>query len=149
MSRQALPPWLLALPLLLSACQTPPKQTVLDLDTTDPRWISSECVAARKAAHDYNDKGLMRSAAGVAGTVAAGPVAGAVATTALSASQDDEREDLNVKVKRACVSGPGERSAGTIAATAPPPLAIPPAPPADASGAAKPASTTEPAGPQD
>lgn len=123
----------------LAACQTTPKQTVLDLDTTDSKWLSAECVAARKAAHDYNDKPLVRAAAGVAGTVAAGPIAGAAASTALSAGQDDEREDLNNKIKAACVSKPadplGDPVGGTIAETTTP----------DATSTALPAATTEPA----
>ena len=40
----------------LAACQTNPKQTVLSLDTTDPRWESAKCVAARKAVAAYNDR---------------------------------------------------------------------------------------------
>lgn len=116
------------LALALSACQTSPKQTVLDLDTTDPLWTSPACVQARRAVHKYNDQGLVRSAAGLAGTAAAGPVVGAAANVALSATQDDEREDLNNAVKRACVSKPGARTAATAALPGdPPPLAIPPA----------------------
>ena len=80
--------------LTLAACQSTPKQTVLNLDTTDPKWISAECVAARKEAHDYKDGELTRAAAGVAGTVAAGPVVGVAASTALSAGQDDEQQFL-------------------------------------------------------
>lgn len=132
--------------IALAACQTTPKQTVLDLDTTDSKWLSAECVAARKAAHDYNDKPLVRAAAGVAGTVAAGPIAGAAASTALSAGQDDEREDLNNKIKAACVSKPGDPLGDPIGAriaetTTPAPLALPPA---DATTAVAPVAATEP-----
>lgn len=138
-----------AFALTLSACQTAPRETVLNLDTTDPRWTSPDCVAARKAVHGYNDKGLMRSAAGIAGTAAAGPVVGAATASALSVTQDDEREDLNNKVKRACVSSPEDRRAASATTTAmpsgPPPLAVPP--PA-AGEAGQPASTTEPAEPR-
>lgn len=128
-----------ALALALSACQTSPKQTVLDLDTTDPLWTSVACVQARKAVHKYNDKGLVRSAAGLAGTAAAGPVAGAAANVALSATQDDEREDLNNAVKRACVSKAGARTTAAALPADPPPLAVPPAG----------AGPTEPAAPQE
>jgi hypothetical protein len=138
-------PLLGAVALTLAACQTTPKQTVLDLDTTDAKWLSAECVAARKAAHEYDDKPLTRAAAGVAGTVAAGPIAGAAASTALSAGQDDEREDLNNKIKRACVSKPGDPLGDPvgdrIAASVPPPAI----PAEDATAAAQPASAVEPA----
>lgn len=139
MLRAALP---LGALVLLAACQSSPKQTVLNLDTTDPRWLSAECVAARKAAKDYNDRPLVQAAAGVAGTVAAGPIAGAAASSAVSAGQDDEREDLNNKIRKACVSKPGERLPAPAVAAAPPALAVP-AP--DATTAGEPASTTEPA----
>ncbi len=92
--------------LLVAACETTPKQTVLDLDTTDSRWASRECVAARKAVAQYKDKGGVRTAAGVAGLAAGMPVAGAAAALALNAAQDDEREDLNNQVKAACISDP-------------------------------------------
>jgi hypothetical protein len=124
----------------MAACQTAPKQTVLNLDTTDPKWVTDDCVAARKAAHRYNDGELTRAAAGVAGTVAAGPVVGVAATTALSAGQDDEREDLNNKIRRACVSKPGDPLGDPVgdriaASTTPP----------DAQSASTSASATEPA----
>ena len=66
--------------LLLAACQTNPKQTVLDLDTTDPKWRSAGCVAARKAVATYNDREGVRTATAVAGLVAGVPVAGALAS---------------------------------------------------------------------
>ena len=86
----------------LAACQTNPKQTVLSLDTTDPRWESAKCVAARKAVAAYNDREGVRTATAVVGLVAGVPVAGALA----NAAQDDEREDLNNKVLSACISDP-------------------------------------------
>jgi len=92
--------------LMLAACQTNPKQTVLNLDTTDPQWKSGRCVTARKAVAEYNDKEGVRTATAVAGLVAGVPVAGAVANLALNAAQDDEREDLNNKVLAACKSDP-------------------------------------------
>ena len=90
----------------LAACQTNPKQTVLDLDTTDPKWRSAGCVAARKAVATYNDREGVRTATAVAGLVAGVPVAGALASATLNAAQDDEREDLNNKVLSACISDP-------------------------------------------
>jgi hypothetical protein len=92
--------------LVLAACQTNPKQTVLNLDTTDPQWQSARCVAARKAVADYKDREGVRAATAVAGLVAGVPVAGAVASGILNAAQDDEREDLNNKVLAACISDP-------------------------------------------
>jgi len=92
--------------LALAACQTNPKQTVLNLDTTDPRWKSRACIDARKAVATYNDREGVRAATSVVGLVAGVPVAGAVASGLLSAAQDDEREDLNNKVLAACISDP-------------------------------------------
>lgn len=92
--------------LALAACQTNPKQLVLELDTTDPAWKSASCVAARKAVADYNDREGVRTATAVAGMIAGVPVAGALANAALTAAQQDEREDLNNKVRAACISDP-------------------------------------------
>lgn len=90
----------------LAACQTNPKQTVLSLDTTDPKWESAQCVAARKAVAAYNDREGVRTATAVAGMLAGVPVAGAIASATLNAAQQDEREDLNNKVRAACISDP-------------------------------------------
>ena len=90
----------------LAACQTNPKQTVLTLDTTDPKWESAKCVAARKTVATYNDREGVRTATSVVGLVAGVPVAGALASAALTAAQQDEREDLNNQVRAACISDP-------------------------------------------
>ena len=94
------------LALMLAGCQTNPKQTVLNLDTTDRKWTSRKCVAARRAVAGYNDRAGVRAATGVVGLVAGVPLAGAAASLALNAAQDDEREDLNNKVRSACISDP-------------------------------------------
>ncbi|MGE5502218.1 MAG: hypothetical protein ACM3W4_09860 [Ignavibacteriales bacterium] len=92
--------------LMLAACQSNPKQTVLNLDTTDPRWKSAECVQARKDAADYDDREGVRAATAVAGLVAGVPAAGAIANLTLNAAQDRERKKLNRKVLSACISDP-------------------------------------------
>lgn len=92
--------------LALAACQSNPKQTVLNLDTTDPRWKSAECVAARKDAASYNDREGVRAATAVAGIVAGVPAAGAIANLTLNAAQDKSRKKLNEKVLGACISDP-------------------------------------------
>lgn len=143
---------------LLAACQTTPKQTVLDLDTTDPLWLTEACVNARKTVHSYDDKETVRAAAGVAGAVAGGPIAGATAGLAMNALQDGKRAELNEEVKAACVSKPGTRRpafADAPAPTPPPPeLSAPVATPTDTAIAepaplaapdpAQPASPAEP-----
>lgn len=90
----------------LAGCQVTPKQTVLDLDTTDQQWASAECIAARKAVAEYDDKGGARAAAGVAGLATGMPIAGAAVAGALNVAQEDEREDLNNRVLAACISDP-------------------------------------------
>ena len=98
--------------LSLAGCVTSPKQTVLSLDTTDPRWTSSRCVAARKEVARYNDHELARTAAGVGVGAVATPLAGIGTTLALSAAQDPKRAELNRRVRAACISDPlGERRA--------------------------------------
>lgn len=94
---------------VLAGCVSSPKQTVLDLDTTDRRWTSRQCVAARKEVALYNDKAAQRGVVGLVGSFIA-PIVTAGAVLAMSAAQDDEREDLNRKVRAACISDPlGDR----------------------------------------
>jgi hypothetical protein len=91
--------------LLLGGCVSSPKQTVLDLDTTDARWTSRKCVAARKAVARYDDRQLPRKVVSVLGNLAA-PFAGTGASLALNAAQDGKRKELNHRVRSACVSDP-------------------------------------------
>lgn len=101
-----------ALALALSGCVSSPKQTVLGLDTTDPRWTSHRCVTARKEVAQYSDHELTRSVVGLGVGMAASPLAGAGATLALSAAQDPKRAELNRRVRAACISDPlGDRRA--------------------------------------
>ena len=101
MVRQAL---MVGVLLLASACQTNPKQTVLNLDTTDRKWNSQRCVAARKAVYRYNDGERMRAAAGLANYVT--PYVGTAVSTLLNLGKDPQRERLNAIVKAECVSPP-------------------------------------------
>jgi hypothetical protein len=91
--------------LLLGGCVSSPKQTVLDLDTTDARWTSRKCVAARKAVARYDDRQLPRKIVSVLGNLAA-PFAGTGASLALNAAQDNKRKELNHRVRSACISDP-------------------------------------------
>jgi hypothetical protein len=94
-----------ALAVSLGACVSSPKETVLNLDTTDRMWTSRQCVAARKAVHRYDDRGTARGVVGVLGNLAA-PFAGTATSLALSAAQDDKRKALNARVRTACISDP-------------------------------------------
>ena len=87
----------------VGGCVTNPKTTVMNLDTTDPRWVSRKCVAARKDVYEYNDHGTTSTVVGLAGNLAF-PFAGTAGSLALSKSQDHERKTLNKEVEAACVS---------------------------------------------
>jgi hypothetical protein len=91
--------------MTLSACVSSPKETVLNLDTTDRKWTSRQCVAARKAVARYDDGAKSRGVIGVLGNLAA-PLAGTATSLALSAAQDDKRKALNHRVRAACISDP-------------------------------------------
>jgi hypothetical protein len=84
-------------------CVTNPKRTVLNLDTTDPKWTSRKCVAARKDVYEYSDHGTTRAVVGVAGNLVV-PFAGTASSLALSKAQDHKRRALNQEVLSACVS---------------------------------------------
>jgi hypothetical protein len=95
----------------LSGCVSSPKQTVLNLDTTDPRWTSRACVVARKAVARYDDHPVARGVLGTLGNLAV-PFAGSATSLAWSAAQDPRRKALNRRVRAACISDPlGERRA--------------------------------------
>ena len=88
--------------LLLAACESNPKQTVLNLDTTDRKWLSRECVMHRKAAADYNDGERTRALIGFADYAA--PFVGTAGSLLLSWRKDPQRAELNRRVERACIS---------------------------------------------
>lgn len=95
----------LALSVALAGCAASPKQTVLDLDTTDRKWTSRKCVAARKAVHQFDERRMTRGVVKVVGNMVA-PFAGTGASLAMNAAQNDERERLNHQVRAACISDP-------------------------------------------
>ncbi len=88
--------------VLVSACQANPKQTVLNLDTTDRRWSSRECIAHRKAAADYNDGERTRAMLGLADYAV--PFVGTATSLLMSWRKDPMRAELNERIRRACVS---------------------------------------------
>ena len=102
--RNALSALALTAAFVLAGCQTNPKQTVLNLDTTDRKWSSPRCVAARKAVYRYNDGERLRAAAGLANYVT--PYVGTAVSTLLNLGKDPERERLNAIVRAECVSPP-------------------------------------------
>ena len=87
---------------LLGACQANPKETVLNLDTTDPKWTSRSCVQHRRAVADYNDGHRTRTVVGLADYAV--PFAGTVSSMLLSWRKDPHRAELNRRVAAACVS---------------------------------------------
>ena len=91
-----------ALLLLAAACQSNPKAVVLNLDTTDPKWMSRKCVAHRKAAADYNDGERTRAVVGLADFAA--PFVGTAASSLMSWRKDPQRAALNERIQRDCVT---------------------------------------------
>lgn len=105
MTRQGFALGAMAVAALVAAagCATNPKTTVANLDTTDHRWTSRQCVAARKAVYQFNDHHNLHTVMGVAGNLVL-PFAGAAADLTMSGEQQKERERLNNWVLDACVS---------------------------------------------
>src|SRR5688500_2500578 len=93
---------MIAVLLLAAGCQANPKQTVLDLDTTDRRWASRECVRHRKAAADYDDGQRARALVGIADYAV--PFVGTAASLLMSWRKDPQRAALNERIMRACRS---------------------------------------------
>ena len=105
MGREAIAAGVMALAGLLActACATNPKTTVANLDSTDRRWNTRQCIAARKAIYEFNDHHNLHTVMGVAGNLVV-PFAGAAADLTMSGQQQKEREHLNTWVLSACVS---------------------------------------------
>ena len=100
----------LGVAVLLAACESNPKQTVLNLDTTDRRWASRECVRHRKAAADYNDGERARALLGFADYAV--PFVGTASSLLLSWRKDPQRAELNRRIEQACVSPTRTRMVG-------------------------------------
>jgi hypothetical protein len=96
---------LTGLALLLGGCVTSPKETVLNLDTTDHKWTSPRCVAARKEVARFDDQKRPRQVVSIVGNVLA-PFVGTATSAAMGAGQSDDRKTLNHKVRAACISDP-------------------------------------------
>lgn len=89
----------------LSACATSPKETVLSLDTTDRKWTSKRCVAARKEVAKFDENKEGHVVIKVVGNLLV-PFAGTATSFAMNRMRDDEREALNEKVRTSCVTPP-------------------------------------------
>ena len=103
MGREGLALGAMAVAALLAGCATNPKTTVANLDSTDRRWNTRECIAARKAIYQFNDHHNLHTVMGVAGNLVV-PFAGVAADLTMSGQQQHERERLNTWVLNACVS---------------------------------------------
>ena len=96
--------------LMVGACQSNPKQTVLNLDTTDRKWNSRACIQHRTAVADYNDGERPRGVLGLADFAA--PFVGTAASMLHSWRQDPHRAELNRRVQAACVTPTRTQTAG-------------------------------------
>ena len=105
MGRERIAAGVMALAALIAcaACATNPKTTVANLDSTDRRWNTRQCIAARKAIYQFNDHHNLHTVMGVAGNLVV-PFAGVAADLTMSGEQQHERERLNTWVLNACVS---------------------------------------------
>jgi hypothetical protein len=89
--------------LVLGGCVTSPRETVLALDTTDRKWTSKRCVAARKEVARFDENKEGHAVIKVVGNLIV-PFAGTATSFAMNRMRDDERAELNEKVRTACVS---------------------------------------------
>jgi hypothetical protein len=91
--------------LMLAGCATSPHTTVSQLNRSDPEYRTRDCRQARAAVAHYDDNKDGRAVIAIAGNLIV-PFAGAAAAAAMSKMKDDDREALNERVRRACVSDP-------------------------------------------
>lgn len=94
---------------VLGGCVTSPRETVLTLDSTDRKWNSKRCIAARKEAARFDEHKDGHAVIKIVGNLIV-PFAGTATSFAMNRLRDDERAELNEKVRRACISDPlGEK----------------------------------------
>jgi len=91
--------------LILAGCATSPHRTVDNLNRRDPEYASRDCRQARAAVARYDDQKDGRAVIALAGNLIV-PFAGSAAAAAMSKLKDDDRETLNQRVRRACISDP-------------------------------------------
>ena len=95
--------------MVLGGCVSSPKETVLSLDSTDRKWTSNRCVAARKEAARWDERKDGHTVIKIVGNLIV-PFAGTATSFAMNRLRDDERAELNEKMRAACISDPlGER----------------------------------------
>ena len=103
-----------AVGLIAAGCATSPRQTVKTLDRRDPEFATRDCRQARRTVARYDDNKDGRAVIAIAGNLVV-PFAGSAAALAMSKMKDDEREALNERVRRACVSDPLARKRARVA----------------------------------
>jgi hypothetical protein len=91
--------------MMLGGCATSPHKTVSQLNRGDPEYRTRDCRQARSAVARYDDNKDGRVVIALAGNLVV-PFAGSAAAAAMSKMKDDDREALNERVRRACVSDP-------------------------------------------
>ena len=96
---------LAAVSLVAGGCATAPKQTVAGLNTFDPEYSTQRCRDARRAASQFDDNKEGRVVLALAGNLVV-PFAGTAVAAAMGGLQEDDKKDLNKRVKAACISDP-------------------------------------------
>lgn len=103
-----------AVGLIAAGCATSPRQTVKSLNKRDPEYATRDCRQARRAVARYDDNKDGRAVIAIAGNLVV-PFAGSAAALAMSKMKDDDREALNARVRRACVSDPVGKKRSRVA----------------------------------
>jgi len=100
--------------LIAAGCATSPRQTVQGLNKRDPEYATRDCRQARSAVARYDDNKDGRAVIAIAGNLVV-PFAGSAAALAMSKMKDDDRQALNDRVRKACVSDPLGRKRARVA----------------------------------
>lgn len=101
--------------LTLAGCATSPHRTVSQLNKRDPEYRTRDCRQARSAVARYDDNKDGRMVIALAGNLVV-PFAGSAVAAGMSKMKDDERNALNERVRRACVSDPLGKKKRRVAA---------------------------------
>ena len=89
----------------LSACATSPKTTLTELNSRDAAYKSRDCVQARRQAAEYSDNKEGRVVIGLVGNLIV-PFAGTALAAGMGALKEDDKKDLNHRLRASCTSDP-------------------------------------------
>ncbi len=93
----------LVLSVAVAGCAASPMQSVVQLNTEDPKYGSEDCRATRQLALQFNDHTISRAGLGLATGLLLGPI-GIIPAAMADMSANERRAAVNAELIRHCVT---------------------------------------------